>query len=75
VSRQSVEASKSSSSHGKDDSRLVTVGRGTWGAYHAHEKRFSKAIGHRNTVITERHYLKWVPKLREQLAENIARTW
>lgn len=35
----------------------------------------SKALGHRNTVITERHYLKWVPKLREQLAEEIAKTW
>jgi len=35
----------------------------------------SKALGHKNTVITERHYLKWVPKLREQLAEHIARTW
>jgi site-specific recombinase XerD len=35
----------------------------------------SKALGHRNTVITERHYLKWVPKLQEQLAEHIARTW
>lgn len=35
----------------------------------------SKALGHRNTVITERHYLKWVPKLHEQLAEQIARTW
>jgi len=35
----------------------------------------SKALGHRNTVITERHYLKWVPALRDQLAEQIARTW
>jgi len=35
----------------------------------------SKALGHRNTVITERHYLKWVPKLQEQLAEHISRTW
>jgi integrase len=35
----------------------------------------SKALGHKNTVITERHYLKFVPKLREQLAEHIARTW
>jgi hypothetical protein len=35
----------------------------------------SKALGHRNTVITERHYLKWVPKLQEQLAEHIFRTW
>jgi site-specific recombinase XerD len=35
----------------------------------------SKALGHKNTVITERHYLKWVPKLREQLAEHISRTW
>ena len=35
----------------------------------------SKALGHRNTVITERHYLKWVPKLREQLAAHIARSW
>jgi site-specific recombinase XerD len=35
----------------------------------------SKALGHRSTVITERHYLKWVPKLQEQLAEQIARTW
>jgi site-specific recombinase XerD len=35
----------------------------------------SKALGHRNTVITERHYLKWVPKLQEQLAEHVVRTW
>ena len=35
----------------------------------------SKALGHRNTVITERHYIKFVPKLQEQLAEHIARTW
>jgi integrase len=35
----------------------------------------SKALGHRNTVITERHYLNWVPKLQEQLAEHIARIW
>jgi site-specific recombinase XerD len=35
----------------------------------------SKALGHRNTVITERHYLKWVPKLQEQLAAEIAKTW
>jgi len=35
----------------------------------------SKALGHKNTVITERHYLKWVPKLQEQLAEYVARTW
>jgi integrase/recombinase XerD len=31
----------------------------------------SKALGHKNTVITERHYLKWVPKLQEQLAEYL----
>ena len=35
----------------------------------------SKALGHKNTVITERHYLKFVPKLQEQLAEYVARTW
>jgi integrase/recombinase XerD len=35
----------------------------------------SKALGHKNTVITERHYLKWVPKLQEQLAEYVSRTW
>jgi integrase len=35
----------------------------------------SKALGHKNTVITERHYLKFVVKLQEQLAEYVARTW
>ena len=35
----------------------------------------SKALGHRNTVITERHYIRFVPKLQEQLAEHISRTW
>jgi len=35
----------------------------------------SKALGHRNTVITEKFYLRFVPKLQEQLAEHIAKTW
>ena len=35
----------------------------------------SKALGHKNTVITERHYAKWTHEQQDQLEEHIAGTW
>jgi integrase/recombinase XerD len=35
----------------------------------------SKALGHKNTVITERHYAKWTAEQQDQLEEHLSGAW